>query len=131
MRLKFSTLFGWALGFIALAVCLMPELAFADVTNTVGLEAKRIGEQTAQLPKLVAMGSYVIGTFCAVKALLALRGFLEEPDKNPLNVVIAYAVASSMLISLPIIIDITSYTIGSKQQTPIQSSSGSFSDSGE
>ena len=83
------------------------------------------------MPKLIALGSYVIGAFFAVRALFALKGFIESPDDNPLTKVLGFAAVSALLILLPYVIGVMQSSIaGSSTSQSVTSSSASFKDSG-
>ncbi len=110
-------------------VGLLPFLAHA--TNGTGgfdVQANNIGEQTSFVPPLIAVISYVIGTFFAVRGLFALKGFIEKPDDTPVTRVIAYVGLSSLLIFLPYTIDLVANTIGSteSQQVSVVDTAKSF-----
>lgn len=123
------------LGLIAVfaVVLFLPVDAFADTTGGVALKAQttRLGEQVATIPKLIALGSYVIGAFFAVRALFALKGFIEDPDDNPLTKVLGFAAVSSLLILLPYIIGVMQATIADNSTSQkVTSSSSAFTDTG-
>ena len=107
---------------------LIPADAFA---TGVDLEAqsKVLAQQASIVPRLIAVGAYVIGAFFAVKALFALKGFIESPDDNPVTKVLSYAAVSALLILLPYIIDVATNTIGAAK-TNQESSAASFTETG-
>jgi hypothetical protein len=98
-------------------VGLLPFSALAD--GGVATSARSVGEQVAYVPPLMAIVSYVIGTFFAVRGLFALKGFIEKPDDTPVTRVIAYAGLASLLIFLPYSIDVVANTIGSSESMGI------------
>jgi hypothetical protein len=122
--------------FVLFAVMLfLPDLAHANggvtgVQNDLDKQTKAIGLQLATVPRLIALGSYVIGAFFAVRALFALKGFIEAPDDNPLTKVLGFAAVSALLIMLPYIIGVMQNTLGATNAGQVQSSSKSFGDSG-
>lgn len=127
------------LGLIAVfAVMLfLPVEAFAQnagVTGGIDLKTQTsdLSKQLVNIPKLIALGSYVIGAFFAVRALFALKGFIESPDDNPLTKVLGFAAVSALLILLPYIIGVmqASITNGKSTNQQVNSSSESFRDDG-
>lgn len=115
-------------GLFALAALALvfPTDAFATAVNTtVAGQANRIAVQAANIPKLIAVGSYVIGAFFAVKCLFALKGFISEPDDNPITGVLAYGAIGALLILLPYIISVMTNSLGAKA-TNQNSSAASF-----
>ncbi len=120
------TTFG-VLALVAVALFL-PSLSFASGVD-LKQQSQQLATQVAIVPKLIALGAYVIGAFFAVRALFALKGFIESPDDNPITKVLGFAAVSALLILLPYIIGVMTNTIGAKNTTQ-QSSSASFSDSG-
>src|SRR5688572_2949738 len=108
--ITFNTNKLWMLaGVILLAAIafLIPLDAFAGDgvgdTNTLQQQQAKIGEQIGGVPRLIALGSYIIGAFFAVRALFALKGFIEAPDDNPVTKVIGFGAVSALLILLPYI----------------------------
>lgn len=125
------------LGLIALfaVVLFLPVDAFAQVQSggniNIKTQTEQLGTQIANVPRLIALGSYVIGAFFAVRALFALKGFIESPDDNPLTKVLGFAAVSALLILLPYIIGVMQNTIaGSNTGAKVQSSAKSFTDDG-
>ena len=127
------------LGLIAVfAVMLfLPVDAFAQAGgvggNTVDItkQTSQLSKQLVNVPKLIALGSYVIGAFFAVRALFALKGFIESPDDNPLTKVLGFAAVSALLILLPYIINVMTTTITKNTNVSnLKSSSQSFTDDG-
>jgi hypothetical protein len=92
-------------------------------------QARQLGEQMSNIPRLIAMASYVIGAFFAVRALFALKGFIESPDDNPVTKVLSFGAVAALLILLPYIIGVMTNTIGANTQN-VTSSSASFTDDG-
>ena len=126
------------LGMFALFAMMLffPVDAFAQQGGTTGnmnlkQQTTQLGQQIATIPRLIALGSYVIGAFFAVRALFALKGFIESPDDNPLTKVLGFAAVSALLILLPDIIGVMQNTIaGSNTNSTVTSSSRAFSDEG-
>lgn len=121
-------------GLFALAVLTLvfPTDAFAQivgVTNDVSKQAKIVGQQATNIPKLIAIGSYVIGAAFAVRALFALKGYIEEPDDNPPTKVLAFSIVSALMILLPYIIGVMATSLGSQNAT-VDSSAMKFQDVG-
>jgi hypothetical protein len=111
-----------------------PLEAFANngiqgVTTDTTAQAKTLGSQLQNIPKLIAMGSYVIGAFFAVRALFALKGFIEKPDDNPITSVLGFGAVATLLILLPYILGVLATSMGAKNAT-VNSSASSFQDTG-
>lgn len=106
--------------------------AWADSSTSLGTGAKHVAKQISTVPKLIAVICYVIGTYFAVRSLLALRGFIENSDENPITRFLAFGITSALLISLPYIIQLTRETLNANygSGTSITSSSSSFSNTG-
>lgn len=133
--MSFSRFFSLALlaCFAVLTLSILPlHDAFATSTS-LGTGAKQAAKQVAQVPKLIAMICYIIGTVFAVRALLAMKAFIENVDENPITKVIALAATSALLISLPYVIEVTANTFGMHygSGTNITSSSSSYSTTGD
>jgi len=112
---------------------LLPFNAFADIgdqTNDLSAQTKQIGGQLANLPRLIAMGCYVIGTFFAVRALFALKGFIEAPDDNPITKVLGFAAVAVLLILLPYVLSVVTKSTGAKN-VDVNSAMTSFTDNGQ
>ena len=112
---------------------LMPLDAFANIGDggqDLNAQAKTVSAQMANLPRLIAMGCYVIGTFFAVRALFALKGFIEAPDDNPITKVLGFAAIAVLLILLPYVLSIVTKSTGAQVVT-VKSSSASFTDAGD
>lgn len=105
----------------------MPVDAFAS-GNTVLTQTKNLADQIYQIPKLIAVGAYVIGAFFAVRALFALKGFIEDADENPITKVLGFGAVSALLIMLPYIIEVMTTSIGASASSQTSSAS-SFQDS--
>lgn len=119
------------MGFGALALVAvilgLPADAFATSTD-VKMQAKALADQAAVIPRLIAVGAYVIGAFFAVRALFALKGFIEDADDTPITKVLGFGAISALLIMLPYIIDVMTNSIGSGAVSQQQSSAQKFSD---
>ncbi len=111
---------------LAVAAFFIPMDVLAQDANTLKDVQGNVGENIQGLPRLIALGSYIVGTFFAVRALLALKGFLSAPDDNPVNKAIGFGAISAMLILLPYIISVMAYTIG-VGDADIASSAAAFS----
>lgn len=111
--------------FALVAVILgLPMDALASDTNTVLGQTKNLATQVSTVPKLIAVGAYIIGTFFAVRALFALKGFIEDADDNPITKVLGFGAVSALMIMLPFIIEVMTQSIGAEntQQTSAVSS---------
>lgn len=122
--------------FACLAVLTLSLLPLHDAfatSTSLGTGAKQVAKQVSHVPKLIAVISYIIGTVFAVRALLAMKAFIENVDENPITKVIGLAATSALLISLPYIIDVTANSFGMHygEGTNITSSSSSYSATGE
>lgn len=119
-----------ALGaFLLVAVALfLPEAAFAN-NVTLNKQLTTVSQQLVNVPRLVAMIGYVIGGVFALRALFALKGFIESPDDNPITKVLAFAAVAALMITLPYIIGVATNSIGAKNDAVV-SSSNSFTDTG-
>lgn len=103
--LRYLLLFVLALvgaAFLPFDVLAAPQVTAATDIKT---QSVVIGQQMSNIPKLIAITTYVMGTFFAVKGLLAMKDYINEPEKNPISQCLGYLVVSSLLILLP-------YTIG-------------------
>jgi hypothetical protein len=115
----------------AAAAFFFPAEAFAQTTTVdMNQQAQTLSQQMANIPRLIAMASYVIGAFFAVRSLFALKGFIESPDDNPVTKVLSFGAVAALLILLPYIIGVMTTSIGA-QANPVSSSSASFTDSGD
>lgn len=134
-KLSLNTILTLGLFLMFAVVLFLPDVAHAtqggvsSVKNTLDDQTKQLGTQISSVPKLIALGSYVIGAFFAVRALFALKGFIESPDDNPITKVLGFAAVSALLILLPYIIGVMQNTIGAQSGT-VTSSSKSFNDAG-
>ena len=111
---------------------LMPLDAFANIADggqDLNTQAKTVSTQLSNLPRLIAMGCYVIGTFFAVRALFALKGFIEAPDNNPITKVLGFAAVAVLLILLPYVLSVVTKSTGAKT-VAVNSTSASFTDNG-
>lgn len=107
---------------------LMPLDAFATMTDggqDLKAQSATVSAQLSNLPRLIAMGCYVIGTFFAVRALFALKGFIEAPDDNPITKVLGFAAVAVLLILLPYVLSVVTKSTGAKT-VDVGSSSASF-----
>jgi hypothetical protein len=80
-----------------------PCLAFAqdDAPKTLFAQNKQIVEQIGLIPKLIAIGCYVIGVFYTIKALIGLKNYIANPEENPINTFISFGAIGAFLIMLP------------------------------
>lgn len=122
--LTFAGLF--ALAAIALV---FPLDALAGPTDTT-TQAKQLAAQATNIPKLIAVGAYVIGAFFTVKALFALKGFIEAPDDNPITKAVAYGAIGALMILLPYLITIMTGTTGAANATKDNASAQFQNDTG-
>ena len=113
---------------LALVVLVVPLDAFASTTTDVKEQAKTLAAQAVNLPKLIAVGCYVIGTFMAVRCLYALKGFIEAPDDNPITKVISFGAVAALLILLPFIIGLMRETMNLQKDQQTDSSAQFNSD---
>ncbi|MDB5477769.1 MAG: hypothetical protein JWM96_264, partial [Alphaproteobacteria bacterium] len=88
-----------------------------------------LSNQLGNVPKIMSMGAYVIGTFFIIKSLFKMKGFVDAPDDNPLSGVLAFAIVGVLLITLPYLIGVVTKTVGA-QNSNVTSSSTSFTDTG-
>ena len=111
---------------LAAAAFFIPAEAFAQLqTQSLQEQQVDISKNIAGIPKLIALGSYIIGAFFAVRALFALKGFIEAPDDNPITKVIGFGAVSALLILLPYIIGVMATSIGA-ENIDVNSASSSF-----
>lgn len=114
--------------FALVAVILgLPMDAFATSMD-VKQQTADLAKQVSTIPKLIALGAYIIGTFFAVRALFALKGFIEDADDNPITKVLGFGAVSALMIMLPYIINVMTNTIGAETSN-VEASHTSFSDS--
>ena len=106
-------------------VGLLPSEALAQADNFKG-QAGRVSTQIGSIAKLIAFVSYVVGTVFAVKALFALKGFIQSPDDNPVNRFIAFGTVSALLMVLPYSIAVTQNSLDLQSVKNIKNTSGSF-----
>lgn len=85
---------------------------------------RNLGENISTVPRLIALGAYVIGAFFAVRALFALKGFIESPDDNPITKVLGFAAVSALLIMLPFVIEVMTDVLTAKGNSAQMKSSG-------
>ena len=129
MSRAFTFRFFCLLGLMAL--CCLPQLAFA-VDTKLATVTQNVGTNIATMPKLIAIVSYIIGTLYAVRGLFALKGFIDNPDENPVMKAVGFAATSALLIFLPFIVDVVIVTMsGGHPDSKLSSSSISFSATGE
>jgi hypothetical protein len=107
---------------LAALALVLPMDAFASTTVDVAKQSKTLAAQAVNLPKLIAVGAYVIGAFFAVRCLFALKGFVEAPDDNPITKVISFGAIAALLILLPYIIGLLRNTMGLEQDNQVDSS---------
>lgn len=105
----------------------LPHDAFAG-NNTLRDVNRNLGQQITQIPKLIALAAYVIGAFFAVRALFALKGFIEAPDDNPITKVLGFAAVSALLIMLPFIINVMTDSLQARNTQQVQAQSQQFQD---
>jgi type IV secretory pathway VirB2 component (pilin) len=99
-----------------------PAFAASDIIST----SQHIGGEIVSVPKLIAVISYVIGTGFAVRALFALKAFIEKADDAPINIFIGFAAISALLILLPYSLGLTANTLDTQTAKSILSTSSSF-----
>lgn len=130
MTVKARTMKKYAFFLLGMMVLLMAGLLPFDVLaagpDTLKTTIKNTSQQVGTLPKLISVLSYVAGSFFAVRALFALKGFIEKPDDNPVNNFIGLATLSMLLILLPYSLGLTSNTIGIGSGYVLNSTTGSF-----
>jgi hypothetical protein len=113
---------------------LMPldAIAATGIGTTIDAKAQaaKLGESLINVPRLIALASYVIGAFFAVRALFALKDFIEKgSDDAPITKVLGFGGVAVLLILLPYVLGVISASIGS-QNVDVESSSASFKDQG-
>jgi len=104
---------------------LLPSEALAQVAN-LKQQIHSVSGEIYIIPRLIAVASYVVGTVFAVRALFALKGFIQAPDDNPVNRFIAFSTVSALLILLPYSIGVTQNTLALENASNIKSTEGSF-----
>jgi hypothetical protein len=72
-----------------------------ETVASAAAQTKQLAEQISTLPKTLAVGAYVIGTFFGVKGLIALRDWMVDAERNPLGKSLGFIIASALLIVLP------------------------------
>jgi hypothetical protein len=92
----------------------VPFEAMATPAVDLTTQSKQLATQSANMPKLIAVAAYVIGSYFAYRGLLSLRGYIAEPDKNPLPQALGFLVVSALLISLPYTVGVFRNTMGAK-----------------
>lgn len=110
-------------------IALFPWAQALATVTTLGGQTEQLGRQIYEVPKLIAVACYVIGTFFAARSLLALKGFIEDPDDNPITKFLSLSVTAALLISLPYIIVVMKNSLDIHAYN-ISSTSDSFSDDG-
>ena len=93
-------------GFFALAALALVFPVDAFATDQLVDQAERVATQISTVPKVIAVAAYAIGAFFIIRALFALKGFIEAPDDNPVTAVIGFAVVGMLMILLPYIIQV-------------------------
>lgn len=114
---------------LGMACSLMPVDAFANGGQDLATQAKTVSVQLANVPRLIAMTCYVLGTFFAARSLFSLKAYIEKPDDNPLATVLAFACVAVLLILLPWILSVGMRTLGA-HNVAVQSSAASFESKG-
>lgn len=102
---------------MALMVMFIPVDAWAGNTSgavDVKVQAKQLAGQAKNIPKLIAVICYVIGSYFAYRGLMSLQAWIAEPDRNPLPTSLSFLVVSALLISLPHTIALYTNSIGAK-----------------
>ena len=123
---KLLTLAGFVL--FAAAAFFIPTEVFAQnvgASKTTKEITSNLGAEIITIPKLIAIGSYIIGAFFAVRSLFALKGFIENPDENPVTKVLGFGAVSALLILLPYIISVMTGTMLATE-VDVSGSQGSF-----
>lgn len=114
---------------LAVIALVIPVDAFANSTTVdITQQSKTLAGQAVNLPKLIAVGCYVIGTFMAVRCLYALKGFIEAPDDNPITKVISFGAVAALLILLPFIIGLMRESMNLQKDDQVDSSAQFTSD---
>lgn len=108
---------------LAAVAFFFPVDAFAN--DTVRSQTKVLAEQMSDIPKAAAILSYLVGTVFAIRALFALKGFIEAPDDNPITKVIGFGAVAALLILLPYIISLMAGS-GGMENVTLDSSASSF-----
>jgi hypothetical protein len=110
---------------LAAAAFFIPTDAFANTAKDLQETTTQLGTQIGTIPRLIALAAYVIGAFFAVRALFALKGFIEAPDDNPVTKVLGFGAVAALLILLPYIINVMTKSIGASE-TGVSSSHAKF-----
>ena len=103
-----------------------PMDAFAQSNVSAEQITQNLGKNIATVPKLIALAAYVIGAFFAVRALFALKGFIEAPDDNPVTKVLGFAAVAALLIMLPFTISVMTNALMGNKNTTLDSSIQQF-----
>jgi hypothetical protein len=88
---------------------------------------KTVAGQLTNVPKLIAVICYVIGSFYTARCLLALKRYITDPDENPINAFISYGAIGSLLIVLPYSISVVGRTFAMEAPV-VESSQKTFED---
>jgi len=97
-----------------LAVAMTPGLALAQdgAQETI----LNVGNNIKGIPKVVALLSYIIGTFFAASGLLKLKDWINEGDKAGLNPALFRLVLSALLILLPYMVGLANSVFFGKNE---------------
>lgn len=103
-----SFVFAGVLALAAIAT-VFPLDAFAQVD--IQLQSKQLASQASTIPQMIAIGLYIVGAFFIAKCLFALKGFISEPDDNPITGVLAFGAIGALMIVMPYIIQVFTNSI--------------------
>ena len=98
---------GAVLGMIVFTLLLLPVHVWAqgaqvDVFN----QSVQLAGQASAVPRIIAIGLYVVGAFFVGRSLFALRGFIQKPDDNPITGFLGFGAVGALMIVMPYAIDL-------------------------
>lgn len=97
-----SNKLGAVLGMIVFTLLLLPVHVWAqgaqvDVFN----QSVQLAGQASAIPRIISIGLYVVGAFFVGRSLFALRGFIQNPDDNPVTGFLGFGAVGALMIVMP------------------------------
>lgn len=92
-------------------IMLCSTQAFAQAATDFKGVQKNIGRNLINLPRFIALLSYVAGTFFTISGLLKMKDWMKDSERNPFNGWVIRLVVATLLILLPYSLNLVNLTL--------------------
>ena len=108
------------LSLAALALVVMPTVAYAAGAGALSNSISTVGKNIAQVPVLINYAAYIMGFALTTAGIVKLKNHVDNPGQNSIKDGLGRLMAGVLLISVPFLLDMV------RNSSNVTSGSGSY-----